>query len=81
MTSRYSWLADALERTVLTFVETGVATFGTILAAASVLDMSTVKAAGVSAFSAGLAAAIAFAKSALARHVGDEGTASLVKGV
>jgi len=64
----HPWYLDALERVVWTFVETFTATL--ILAGA--LDMSTLKAAGLSA----VAAVLAVVKAIAAKHVGEGGTAA-----
>ena len=64
----HPWWLDMLERAAWTFVETFTAT----LIAAGMLDMSTVKAAGL----AGIASVLAVVKAVAARHVGEGGTAA-----
>jgi len=64
----HPWYIDALERVAWTFVETFTAT----LLLAGMLDMSTIKAAGL----AGVASALAVIKAVAARHVGEGGTAA-----
>ena len=67
------WLIDAAERVIVTALQA----FAALLIAAPIIDMSTLKAAGVAAIAAGLSAL----KAIVAKGFGDPESASLASSV